>query len=169
MGNKVADDKVSGIVQMIEAGVMQKTIANIVGVSVTTVQKISSVLVAIRDEEWGKIAEYLQDIQRTALTRAVMRVKGVALPQEVQEPVKEAPAPPAPAAANIDFLRSYTEQMLQYMTALNRKLSEMDANLQKVMVDCQRQSNANTDVLMTELSKLTSLTEAIKCNTRRPK
>ena len=103
------------------------------------------------------------------LTVRVMRIKNVTLPQEAQEPAKETPASPAPAAANIDFLRSYTEQMLQYMAAMNKKLSELDTNLQKVMVDCQRQSNANTDVLMTELSKLTSLTEAIKCNTRKPK
>lgn len=167
--SKIEDAKMYGIVQMLEAGMAQKTVSEITEISSETVSRVSRILNAIIDCRWDTIARYMQDGIMGTLAVRVMRIKNVTLPQEVQEPEKEAPASPAPAAANIDFLRSYTEQMLQYMTALNRKLSEIDANLQKVMVDCQRQSNANTDVLMTELSKLTTLTEAIKCNTRKPK
>lgn len=167
--SKIDESKINGIIQMLEAGMNHKTISEITDISTATVSRVSQVLNAISDCKWDAIARYMQDGIMGSIAYRVMRIKNVALPQEVQEPAKESPASPAPEAANIDFLRSYTEQMLQYMTAINKKLSELDANLQKVMVDCQRQSNANTDVLMTELSKLTTLTEAIKCNTRRPK
>lgn len=167
MRKKTDSDSVAGIVKMIEAGMKQRDIAAIVGMSDGYVSRISRVLDAVNKQDYQWLRYRRMEGEFRSAVDSVLDVKGVSIPDDV--PAAPESEPQEAASTNVDYMNRYMEQLFQYMAALNKKLGELDTNLQKVLVDCQRQSNANTDVLMTELSKLTSLAEAIKCNTRRPK